>query len=168
MLICRVIALAFHEVHNSSYHPYVLLSQNNIVLRGNWKIRQNQHRHSRLLAEDIVPLNIKLLVGNKCASLGKTCACCQGYKSTGKPLGFCFTSVFSKLIWFYFNTIDLIRGRICDPRTARNLHHIIMLQLYVQNNFMRCWEQCTLLTFRSIFNRGKWCSWKNFKRTDVL
>ena len=43
--------------------------------------------------------------------------------------------------------------------TARNLHRIIMLQLHVQNNFMRCREQCTLLRFRS---------WKNFKRTDVI
>ena len=70
--------------------------------------------------------------------------------------------------------IDLFHNQIQSeandeiPGTARNLHYTTMLQIHVQNYFMRCREQCTLLGFRSTSNKGKWCFRMHFKRTDVI
>ena len=39
---------------------------------------------------------------------------------------------------------------------------------YKTNYVVRCWEQCTLLIFKSTLYRGKSCSCKYFKRIDVI
>ena len=52
------------------------------------------------------------------------------------------------------------------PSAARNLHHIIMFHYTYKT--ISCVAECMLLRFQSTLNRGKWCYWKNFKRTDVI